>query len=194
MPLVRTFEVLFANHLLHRYGHSANCTVCFLLLFCASSTVRVHVYLVCFRVGCRTEYLDISNYRTFGVSYRTCLAVYCTLVFSFFIQILNESIKIHNIEVIYRSVFLVLSASYETRFRYRYRIELDSDIGIVSNSIPISLSYRTRFRYRDRYRARFRYRVRIELGSDIGIESKPIPISVSYRIRFRYRDRIDIQH
>ena len=96
-------------------------------------------------------------------------------------QILNESFdartKYRN-----RIVFvLCLSVSYRTRFRYRYLVELDSDIGIVSNSIPISVSYRTRFRYR----------YRIELESDIGIVLNSIPISVSYRHHIELDSDID---
>ena len=80
-----------------------------------------------------------------------------------------------NISIVSINVFFCSSASYRTRFRYRHRIELDSDIGIVLNSIQTSVSYRTRFRCR----------YRIELDSDIGIVSNSIPISVSYRTRFR---------
>ena len=77
----------------------------------------------CFLCSYRTKALiyQISKYRAFDVSrYRTCFAhvPWHTRVF---MQIMNESFDVSNIEIVYyRLVFFCLSVSYWTRFRYRY--------------------------------------------------------------------------
>ena len=86
---------------------------------------------------------DISEYRAFFALH--------PVVSSCFICRYWAKASMYQISNSYRLVFLLIgivsnsipiSVSYRTRFRYRYRIELDSDIGILSNSILISVSCR----------------------------------------------------
>ena len=96
---------------------------------------------------------EVSMYRNIELRYIGISSFFCPSsrgVLVFYLQLLSESFDVSNIELV--------SISF---FAYWYCIELDSDIGIVSNSIPLSVSYRTRFRYR----------YLIELDPDIGVVS-----------------------